>query len=72
MMEMTDNDPKHRSLSGIIALQIHQNWGKPTKIQFKDIRLKRLSKGSADSSAKAAGETTASRGAPPNLRPGQR
>jgi heme-degrading monooxygenase HmoA len=72
MIEVTDSDPKHRSLSGIIALQIHRNSGKPTKVQFKDIRLKRLTKGPADPSAKAAGETTASRGSPPDLRPGQR
>jgi len=72
MIEVTDNDPKHRSLSGIIALQIHPNGGKPMKIQFKNIRLKRLTTGPADPSAKAAGETTASRGSPPDLWPGQR
>ncbi len=39
MSEVTDNDEKLRKLSGILALQLHA--GKPMKIEFKNIRLKR-------------------------------
>ncbi|MHC4699702.1 MAG: family 16 glycoside hydrolase [Planctomycetota bacterium] len=38
--EVLDNDEKNRDLSGVLALQLHS--GPPMKVQFKDIRLKRL------------------------------
>ncbi len=38
--EAIDNDPKGRSMEGIIALQLHQ--GPPMKVQFKDITIKVL------------------------------
>jgi hypothetical protein len=40
--EVVDNDPKH-ALSGILALQLHS--APPVRVQFKDIRLKRLDGG---------------------------
>jgi hypothetical protein len=40
MIEMIDNDPKDRSLEGLLALQIHA--GPPMVVDFKDIRLKQL------------------------------
>jgi hypothetical protein len=39
-IELTDNDPAGRSLSGILALQIHR--GPPMVVEFKDIQLKNL------------------------------
>ncbi len=39
-VDVTDNDAKERSLSGVLALQLHA--GEPMTVQFKDIRLKRL------------------------------
>jgi hypothetical protein len=41
-VDMTDNDPKGRHMSGILALQIHA--GPPMWVEFKDIRLKQLPK----------------------------
>ncbi|HPO14543.1 MAG TPA: DUF1080 domain-containing protein [Candidatus Hydrogenedentes bacterium] len=41
--EVCDNDPKQQDLKGILALQLHS--GPPMRIQFKDIRLKRLDAG---------------------------
>ncbi len=38
--EVLDNDPAQLDLSGILALQLHS--GPPMKVQFKDIRLKKL------------------------------
>ena len=38
--EVMDNDPAHRDLSGVLALQLHS--GPPMTIQFKDIELRRL------------------------------
>ncbi len=38
--EVTDHDPKHQALQGILALQLHT--GPPTVAQFKDLRLKIL------------------------------
>ena len=40
MSEVIDNDPKGLDRSGILALQLHA--GPAMKIEFKDIRLKRL------------------------------
>lgn len=40
--ECTDEDKKIRRANGILALQIHA--GPPMKVQFRDIRLKRLAK----------------------------
>ncbi len=40
MSEVIDDDPKGLDRSGILALQLHT--GPPMKIEFKDIRLKRL------------------------------
>ena len=37
-VEATDNDPRNRLQSGLLALQLHQ--GPPMKIEFRDIRLK--------------------------------
>jgi len=38
--EVIDNQDSQRDLSGVLALQLHS--GPPLKVQFKDIRLKRL------------------------------
>jgi hypothetical protein len=37
-VDVTDNDPKGRSLKGILALQIHA--GPPMVVEFKNVRLK--------------------------------
>ena len=39
MSDTTDNDTKRRSMSGILALQLHA--GPPMTIEFKNIRIKR-------------------------------
>jgi type 1 glutamine amidotransferase len=39
MIDFTDDDPSHRAMSGILALQLHA--GDPMTVQFKNIRLKR-------------------------------
>ncbi|MBI4600661.1 MAG: DUF1080 domain-containing protein [Planctomycetes bacterium] len=39
-VEVTDDDAKGRRRSGILAFQLHA--GPPMKVQFKDVRLKRL------------------------------
>lgn len=39
-VDVIDEDPKKQAMSGILAFQIHQ--GEPMKIQFKDIRIKKL------------------------------
>jgi hypothetical protein len=41
-VDLIDNDPKGRALSGILALQIHA--GKPMTVEFKNVRLKQLEK----------------------------
>ena len=41
--EVIDNDSKEQDLSGILALQLHS--GPPMTVQFKDIWLKKLSRG---------------------------
>jgi hypothetical protein len=38
-VDVTDNDPKGRILSGILALQIHA--GPPMVVEYKDLRLKK-------------------------------
>src|SRR5687767_6922015 len=38
MIDVTDNDPKNRMMSGILALQLHA--GNPMVVEFKDVRLK--------------------------------
>ena len=40
VVDVLDNDPKGRSLEGILALQIHA--GPPMLVEFKDILLKNL------------------------------
>ncbi len=40
MSETIDEQPEKRSMQGILALQLHA--GPPMKVEFKDIRLKRL------------------------------
>ena len=42
--DVTDNDPKNRKESGILALQVHT--GPPMTVEFKDVQLKRLPMGS--------------------------
>ena len=37
-VDIVDNDPKNKALSGILALQIHA--GPPMVVEFKDVRLK--------------------------------
>jgi hypothetical protein len=37
-MDLVDNDPKGRAMSGLLALQMHA--GDPMLVEFKDIRLK--------------------------------
>ncbi len=39
-VDVTDNDAANRSMSGVLALQLHQ--GPPMTVQFKDIKLKRF------------------------------
>lgn len=41
-VDVVDNDPKNRALSGILALQIHA--GPPMLVEFKDVRLKQYPK----------------------------
>lgn len=41
-IDLVDNDPKGRALSGILALQIHA--GPPMVVEFKDVRLKQMPK----------------------------
>ena len=38
--DFTDNDPQKAAKKGVIALQMHQ--GPPMKVQFKDIKIKKL------------------------------
>ncbi len=40
MAHVVDNDKKHAAAKGIIALQMHP--GPPMKVQFKDLRIKKL------------------------------
>ncbi len=40
VIEFTDNDPAHRAMDGLLALQIHA--GPPMRVEFKDIFLKNL------------------------------
>ncbi len=49
-VDVTDNQPARRALSGILALQLHA--GAPMKVQFKDLRLKRLKPAPATQPAK--------------------
>lgn len=39
-VDVTDDDPERRKMTGILALQLHA--GPPMTVQFKNIRLKRL------------------------------
>ena len=39
-VDLIDNDPKGRAMSGILALQIHA--GKPMVVEFKNVRLKQF------------------------------
>ena len=39
-VDCTDNDPKGRLMSGILALQIHA--GPPMWVEYKDVRIKKL------------------------------
>jgi len=41
-VDVVDNDPKGRALSGVLALQIHA--GPPMVVEFKDVRLKQYEK----------------------------
>lgn len=41
-IDVIDNDPKGRALSGILALQIHA--GPPMLVEFKNVRLKQMPK----------------------------
>ncbi len=38
--EVTDNDPANQDLAGLLALQLHS--GPPMKVQFKDLRWRKL------------------------------
>ena len=40
LAEVVDGDPKQQDFAGILGLQLHS--GPPMKVQFKNIRLKRL------------------------------
>jgi len=40
MSDVTDNDTLHRSLSGLIGVQVHV--GPPMKVEYRDIRIKEL------------------------------
>jgi hypothetical protein len=51
--EVTDNDVKNRRRSGILALQVHA--GPPMKVQFRNMRLKRLPLGDVKKVVFAAG-----------------
>ncbi len=39
-VDVTDRDPRHQALSGRLALQMHA--GPPMKVQFKNVRLRRI------------------------------
>jgi hypothetical protein len=39
-VDITDNDPQKRAMSGVIALQMHQ--GPPMKVQFKEMKIKKM------------------------------
>jgi hypothetical protein len=39
-IDVTDEDPAHHALNGILALQLHA--GSPMMVQFKNIRIKKL------------------------------
>lgn len=47
--ELVDNDKKMRRDSGVLALQLHQ--GPPMKVQFRKIRLKKISREAASADA---------------------
>lgn len=47
--EVEDHDPRRFEATGALALQLHS--GPPTVVQFKDIRLKKLSREGEDKSA---------------------
>jgi hypothetical protein len=40
-VDVTDNDPKNAEAKGLLALQVHA--GPPMKVQYKSVRLKRVS-----------------------------
>lgn len=46
MSETTDNDPKKRADSGVLALQVHA--GPPMTVRFREIRLEDLTRAAAD------------------------
>jgi putative membrane-bound dehydrogenase-like protein len=50
-VDLTDNDEKNRAAKGLLALQLHA--GPPMKVQFKNIRLKKLSGEAGKSAANA-------------------
>ncbi|RMG38982.1 MAG: DUF1080 domain-containing protein, partial [Planctomycetota bacterium] len=49
MADVTDEDVEQRRRSGILAFQLHA--GPPMKVQFRNIRLKRLSSGGAEATS---------------------
>ncbi len=42
VVDITDAESAHRATSGVLALQIHS--GEPMTVQYKDIRLRVISK----------------------------
>ena len=52
MSETIDQDKKARAASGVLALQIHK--GPPMKVQFRNIRLRRLGADAAKKQSQAA------------------
>ena len=52
--ECTDNDEQERRGSGILALQLHA--GPPMKVQFRNIRLKKLAAGNQDKVSEAGAD----------------
>jgi putative heme-binding domain-containing protein len=63
MLEVADRDPARRSLSGVLAFQLHQ--GPPMRVAFRDVRLKRLPAGAPPPAAPAARPASAWTGVAP-------
>jgi hypothetical protein len=60
--EVSDYDPKQQDFSGILALQLHS--GPPMTVQFKDVRVKRLTPSTTEGTAgEDVGEGTGNRSA---------
>jgi len=59
-IELIDNQESEREMSGILALQLHA--GPPMKVQFKDIRLKKLGDAASDAKSNESAEAPGNSG----------